>query len=80
MCIHENCEQISAGVWTLLTLNIEILPRLPLDQWQILFGIISKTGTAQSFAAVKSFEVGIWMFSIVCVFLKSLSVYGLAFT
>ena len=49
--------QIASGIWTLLTLNVDALPQMPLEQWQTLFGIIAETGAVGSFAAVKSFEV-----------------------
>lgn len=50
--------QVASGMWLLLTLNVESLPQLPLEQWQIIFGIIACTATGDSFSALKSFEVG----------------------
>lgn len=32
--------QISAGMWGLLTTNLDILPTLTLTQWQIIFDVI----------------------------------------
>lgn len=44
-------------MWRVLTLNVEVLPLLPLEQWQILFSIISIAASAGGFSAIKSFEV-----------------------
>jgi hypothetical protein len=44
-------------MWRVLTLNVDILPLLPLEQWQTLFTIIAISAAAGGFAAVKSFEV-----------------------
>ncbi len=49
-------------MWALLTLNVEVLPLLPLEQWQSLFGIIATSGASGSFAALKSFEVSCCIF------------------
>ena len=49
--------QISAAMWRVLTLNVELLPLLPLEQWQTLFTIIALCASTGSFAAIKSFEV-----------------------
>jgi hypothetical protein len=47
-------------MWMLLTLNVDVLPQLPLEQWQSLFRIIALTAGAEKFAAIKSFEVFIF--------------------
>ena len=44
-------------MWRVLTLNVEVLPLLPLEQWQILFSIIAIAASAGGFSAIKSFEV-----------------------
>ena len=49
--------QIAAGMWRLLTLNVSVLPVLTLEQWQILFDIISMTASAGGYATIKAFEV-----------------------
>lgn len=49
--------QISAAMWRVLTLNVELLPLLPLEQWQTLFTIIAISASAGGFSAIKSFEV-----------------------
>lgn len=43
----------------MLTLNVERLPLLMLEQWQIIFSIIALGASSGSFAAIKSFEVRI---------------------
>ena len=54
--------QLSAGVWALLTLNVDLLPSLPLEQWQTLFAIIAECSASdQSYAAVKAFEIMAWL-------------------
>jgi len=44
-------------MWNVLTLNVELLPLLPLEQWQTLFTILAICGAASGFAAIKTFEV-----------------------
>ena len=44
-------------MWRVLTLNVEVLPLLPLEQWQTLFAILAVTASAGGFSAIKSFEV-----------------------
>lgn len=51
------CTQVASGMWPLLTLNVESLPHLPLEQWQTIFGVIACTAAGDSFSALKSFEV-----------------------
>ena len=49
-------------MWSLLTLNVDLLPILPLEQWQTLFRIIAVTSSSRSsFASMKSFEVMAWL-------------------
>jgi uncharacterized protein (DUF58 family) len=55
--LHTVWLQIAASMWRVLTLNVDILPLLPLEQWQTLFTIIAISAAAGGFAAVKSFEV-----------------------
>jgi hypothetical protein len=50
--------QVSAGVWRLITQNVSSLPKLRLDQWQILFDIIAVGAAAGGYSSVKAFEVG----------------------
>lgn len=49
--------QIAAGMWRLLTMNVASLPLLGLEQWQILFDIISTGAAAGGYASIKAFEV-----------------------
>jgi hypothetical protein len=37
--------QVSAGMWRVLTTNLDILPTLTLTQWQIVFDVIGKFGS-----------------------------------
>ncbi|KAJ1390138.1 hypothetical protein B484DRAFT_439804, partial [Ochromonadaceae sp. CCMP2298] len=53
--------QISAAVWEILTLNVDLLPLLPIEQWQTLFSIISLSASAGAFSAIKSFESMAWL-------------------
>jgi hypothetical protein len=46
-------------MWNVLTLNVELLPLLPLEQWQTLFTILAICGAASGFAAIKTFEVSL---------------------
>lgn len=55
--LHHLSNQISAAMWRVLTLNVELLPLLPLEQWQTLFTIIAISASAGGFSAIKSFEV-----------------------
>lgn len=49
--------QVAAGMFRLLTLNVSVLPVLTLEQWQILFDVISVTASAGGYASIKAFEV-----------------------
>ena len=53
--------QISAAMWRVLTLNVELLPLLPLEQWQTLFTIIAISASTGGFSAIKSFEVSAFL-------------------
>ena len=53
--------QVAAGMFRLLTLNVSVLPVLTLEQWQILFDILSVTASAGGFASIKSFESMAWL-------------------
>jgi len=55
--LHHLSNQISAAMWRVLTLNVELLPLLPLEQWQTLFTIIAISASTGGFSAIKSFEV-----------------------
>jgi hypothetical protein len=46
-----------AGIWKLLTHNVEVLPKFSLQQWEILFAIIAAGSGCSDFAAFKAFEV-----------------------
>ena len=48
-------------MWRVLTLNVELLPLLPLEQWQTLFTIIAISAASGGFAAIKSFEAMAWL-------------------
>jgi hypothetical protein len=49
--------QITAGMWRILTQNVDLLPSLSLEQWETIFRIIAFGSSSGSFAAFKSFEV-----------------------
>ena len=53
--------QIAAGMWRILTQNVDLLPLLSLEQWECLFKIIAFGSNSGSFAAFKSFEVMAWL-------------------
>lgn len=53
--------QIATGVFSLLTLNVSILPFLTLEQWQILFDMISIAAACGGFASIKAFESMAWL-------------------
>jgi hypothetical protein len=53
--------QIAAGMWKILTQNVDLLPLLSLEQWECLFKIIAFGSNSGSFAAFKSFEVMAWL-------------------
>jgi hypothetical protein len=48
-------------MFSLLTLNVSMLPVLALEQWQILFDIISVAASAGGFASIKAFEAMAWL-------------------
>jgi hypothetical protein len=50
-------------MWRILTQNVDLLPVLSLEQWETLFKIISYNASAGSFAAFKSFEVSLPIYS-----------------
>jgi hypothetical protein len=45
--------QISAGMWRVLTTNLDILPTLTLTQWQIIFDVIAVSASAGGYASIK---------------------------
>jgi hypothetical protein len=53
--------QIAAGMWKILTQNVDLLPILSLEQWETLFKIIAFGSNSSSFAAFKSFELMAWL-------------------
>lgn len=53
--------QITAGMWRILTQNVDLLPLLSLEQWETLFRIIAFGSSSGSYAAFKSFEVMAWL-------------------
>ena len=57
----EMAGQIAAGMFRLITLNVSVLPVLTLEQWQILFDVISVTASTGGFASIKSFESMAWL-------------------
>lgn len=61
--------QISAAMWRVLTLNVELLPMLPLEQWQTLFTIIAISASAGGFSAIKSFEVSYLLSVLILLYL-----------
>ena len=62
-----NYLQVAAAMWKVLTLNVDILPLLPLEQWQTLFSIIAISASSGGFASIKSFEVGLHLYCM-CIF------------
>eukprot|EP00596_Hydrurales_sp_CCMP1899_P004941 CAMPEP_0119047238 /NCGR_PEP_ID=MMETSP1177-20130426/51980_1 /TAXON_ID=2985 /ORGANISM="Ochromonas sp, Strain CCMP1899" /LENGTH=1905 /DNA_ID=CAMNT_0007021581 /DNA_START=110 /DNA_END=5824 /DNA_ORIENTATION=- len=53
--------QISAGMWRVLTTNLDILPTLTLTQWQIIFDVIAVSASAGGYASIKAFESMAWL-------------------
>ena len=53
--------QVSTGLWRVVTRNVESLPRLGMEQWQILFDIISFCAGAGGYASIKAFETMAWL-------------------
>lgn len=53
--------QITAGMWRILTQNVDLLPLLSLEQWETVFRIIAFGSNSGSYAAFKSFEVMAWL-------------------
>ena len=39
--------QVSAGMWRVLTTNLEVLPTLSLSQWQVVFDVIGQYASLQ---------------------------------
>ena len=53
--------QVSAGMWRVLTTNLEVLPTLSLSQWQVIFDVIAVCAGAGGYASIKAFESMAWM-------------------
>jgi hypothetical protein len=53
--------QVSAGMWRVLTTNLEVLPTLSLSQWQVIFDVIAACAGAGGYASIKAFESMAWM-------------------
>lgn len=62
--------QITAGIWRILTQNVDLLPLMSLEQWEIIFRIVAFGSCSGSYASFKSFEVRIvfcgWLALLVC--------------
>jgi hypothetical protein len=52
---------IAAGMFRVLTQNVDLLPFLSIEQWESLFVIIAKSSAADSFSSFKSFETLAWL-------------------
>ena len=48
--------QISAGLWSIMTNNIAVLPLLQLEEWQTLFDVLEIGSAAGDYASAKAFE------------------------
>lgn len=53
--------QIAAGVWRILTQNVELLPYLSIEQWETVFLVMTRCAGAGSFASFKTFETLAWL-------------------
>ncbi len=56
--------QLMDGMWRLLTNNVEVLPKLSLEQWEVLFCIIAAGSELTDFASFKAFEVNCVQYSL----------------
>lgn len=52
---------VAAGMFRILTQNVELLPFLSIEQWETLFLIIAKCSASDPFASFKSFETLAWL-------------------
>ena len=59
--VVEMSGQIAAGMWRLLTQNVSVLPVLTLEQWQVLFDILSISAASGGYASIKAFESMAWL-------------------
>jgi hypothetical protein len=59
--LRDVAEQISSGIWRILTLNVSILPLLRLEHWQIIFDVIAVGASAGDYASIKAFEAMAWL-------------------
>jgi hypothetical protein len=59
--LSEYAGHVSAGVWRIMTKNVDSLPQLTMEDWQILFNIISTCAGSGGYASIKAFEVMTWL-------------------
>lgn len=53
--------QIAAGMFRILTQNVDLLPYLSIEQWETIFLVVAKCSSAGTFASFKSFETLAWL-------------------
>eukprot|EP01039_Chlorochromonas_danica_P002473 gene2473-2708_t len=53
--------QVTVGMWRILTQNVDLLPLLSLEQWETIFRVIAFCSSSGSYAAFKSFEIMAWL-------------------
>jgi hypothetical protein len=61
LAFEEFAGVIAAGMFRILTQNVDLLPFLSIEQWETLFVIIAKCSAADSFSSFKSFETLAWL-------------------
>ena len=54
-------DHIASCMWPLITLNVSTLPSLFLEQWQLLFDVLSVCSSVGGYAAIKSFQSMAWL-------------------
>lgn len=59
--LWEMSGQISTGMWRTVTRNVEVLPKLAMEQWQLLFDILAFCGSTGGYASIKCFETMVWL-------------------
>ena len=53
--------QISTGMWRVVTRNVEVLPKLAMEQWQIIFDILAFCASTGGYSSIKCFETLAWL-------------------
>lgn len=53
--------QMASGLWRILTMNVEMIPLLGLEYWQIIFDMLAFCSSTGGYASVKAFESLAWL-------------------